>query len=169
MRRGPYLYEVGKEQDVGGGRPHVSPWGIPSTTAYHRYPRAAPRPLPLEHSRRDALRCSVAVSSVHVSLVLFLSPLSPNIIDRYYRHTAHRRSSRSAHQHRIIHWPVCPLRVGGTDYFSPPLSEHSTLVIGEHFVSRRIRVRDSPSLRGKTESEWILVSRSDARRGRGCG
>lgn len=27
--RGAYLYEVGKEQDVGGGRPHVSPWGIP--------------------------------------------------------------------------------------------------------------------------------------------
>lgn len=47
-----YLYKVGKEQDVGGGRPHVSPWGIPSTTAYHRYPRAAPRPLPRALPRR---------------------------------------------------------------------------------------------------------------------
>jgi len=41
-RRDAYLYEVGKEQDVGGGRPHVSPRGIPSTTAYHRYPLEHP-------------------------------------------------------------------------------------------------------------------------------
>ncbi|KYN01953.1 hypothetical protein ALC62_07256, partial [Cyphomyrmex costatus] len=42
-------------------------------------------------------------SSLHrscVSFALFLSPLSPNIIDLYYWHTALRRFFRSAHQHR---------------------------------------------------------------------
>lgn len=56
-----YLYKVSKEQDVGDGRPHVSPWGIPSTTAYHRYPRATPRPLSPEHSLAEDLRRPAAV------------------------------------------------------------------------------------------------------------
>lgn len=131
-KKATYLYKS-KEQDVGGGRPHVSPWGIPSTTAYHRYPRAAPQSLALEHFlAEDVFHCSVAVRVV--SFVLFFSPLSPIIIDRYYRHTAHQRSSRSAHQHRISTGP-CPPR-GGTILFSAaPNTEHSlTLCITGEFA-----------------------------------
>lgn len=35
IKRTRYLYEVGKEQDVGGGRPHVFPRGIPRLPHHH--------------------------------------------------------------------------------------------------------------------------------------
>lgn len=68
MRRGPYLYEVGKEQDVGGGRPHVSPWGIPLDYRISPIsPRCSSAAPPRALSRRDALRCPLAVVSAYPS------------------------------------------------------------------------------------------------------
>lgn len=46
IKRTRYLYEVGKEQDVGGGRPHVFPRGIPRLP-HHHSPRGSPPSLAL--------------------------------------------------------------------------------------------------------------------------
>lgn len=131
-KRRTYLYEVGKEQDVGGGRPHVSPWGIPSTTAYHRYPRAVPRPLP---PSTPSPRCPLAVLPLlsAVSLVLSFSHHSHRILSIAIIGTlAHRRSFRSAHQHRIISTgPVSSPR-GGTN--SSLRRSTNSLNTRRHFV-----------------------------------
>lgn len=117
-----YLYEVGKEQDVGGGRPHVSPWGIPRLPHIIDIPccccccsSAAPSSTPPRS--RWILHCPLVTPFLCILRSLpFSHPLSPNIIDLYYRHTALRRSFRSAHQHRIS-TGACPSRVEGRSFF----------------------------------------------------
>lgn len=95
--------------------------GNPSTTAYHRYPLLLSRSL--EHSMDPPLSSRHAVCRILRALFLsFFSPLSPNIIDLYYRHTALRRSFQATHQHRIS------LRVEGRSFFLFALNTR------EHFV-----------------------------------
>lgn len=114
--RGAYLYEMGKEQDVGGGRPHVSPWGIPRLPHIIDVPccysSAAPSSTPAR-SRR-ILHCPLVtpwcIYPSGLSFSFFFSHHSHRILSiSYYRHTALRRFFRSAHQHRIS-TSVCPSR-----------------------------------------------------------
>lgn len=118
---------------------------------------------PPEHSlslSRDALRCPLAVVSAYPSFSFSHHShriLSIAIIGTL--HTANPSGPRTNTEYPL----ASVLRVEGRLFFSVALNtEHSSTL-----CNRRIRARGSPSPRGETESEWILVSRSDARRGRG--
>lgn len=95
-------------------------------------PAAAPQPL-LRALLYAFGGSSAVLSSPHrlgVSFALFLSPLSPNIIDLYYRHTALRKSFRSAHQHRMIQHPLMS-SAWRDDPFSLSLSTKHSSTLGE--------------------------------------
>jgi len=110
--RGMYLYEVGKEQDVGGDCPHVSPWGIPRLPHIIDIPCCYSSAVPSSASPRFD-RSSTVLSSRRLCILCFLSLSfshhSHRILSISIISTALRRSFRSAHQHRIS-TGVCPPR-----------------------------------------------------------
>lgn len=143
--RDAYLYEMGKEQDVGGGRPHVSPWGIPRLPHIIDIPCCYSSAAPSGTPARVFDESSTVLASHRVyipppSLSPSFSHHSHRILSiSYYRHTALRRFFRSAHQHRIS-TDVCPPR-GRTI----PLPLRWALNTREHFVNEwKTRVRSSP-------------------------
>lgn len=151
---------MGKEQDVGGGRPHVSPWGIP------RLPHIIDIPCCYSSAAPScALSTGPPLSSRHavyppLSSSSFFSPLSPNIIDLYYRHTALRRSFRSAHQHRIS-TGVCPPR-GRTI----PFPSRWALNTREHLVNEWKTRFSAPFLVRLRILEFSLFPRRRSKRAR---